>query len=371
MTPRVSDLIEIINSISPFCYAENWDNVGLQVGDPSAPASKIMVSLDACDDAVDAAIAGGCRLLVTHHPLIFRPVKSIDLRDPIGSIIGKILRHSLSVVSLHTNLDISDGGVNDFLSEKIGLAATAPLSITRREELIKLAVFVPRGYEEQLMDALFRFGGFLGNYCDCSFQSGGMGTYRPLPGAEPFLGTVGKREYAEETRLEVLLRKADLEPALAALRVSHPYEEPAYDLYPVLNTGKQEGLGRIGVLDQPISLEKFALRLRDEFSLDSVRFVGEKDRMLQRVAICGGSGASLLRESHRKGADVLVTGDVKYHDACEARSLALSLVDIGHFASEILMVDGLAARLETAVRERGLEVEILRCKEERDPFQYR
>jgi dinuclear metal center YbgI/SA1388 family protein len=371
MTPIVSDIIEIINSIAPFRLAEEWDNVGLQVGDPSAPVSKIMVSLDACGETVDAAIAASCQLLATHHPLIFHPLQQIDLLEPSGAVIGKALRNSLTIVSLHTNFDIAVGGVNDLLAERLGVVSTTPLSVTREDELVKLAVFVPKGHEENVLQSLFRFSGFIGNYSECSFQTGGVGTFKPLPGARPFAGSVGKREYADETRVEVLLRKGDLEEAVSALTAAHPYEEPAMDLYPLLNKGAAEGIGRIGELEAPVSLERFTAFVKEELRVEGVRFVGHGDRLLRKVALCGGSGSSLLREAHRQGADVLVTGDLKYHEAREAQGLGLALVDIGHFASEIVMVGGLAALLEGGLRKNGFTAELVECDVERDPFRYR
>jgi dinuclear metal center YbgI/SA1388 family protein len=371
MNPRISDIIEIIDSIAPFRLAEDWDNVGLQVGDPSEAVSKIMVALDAGREAIDAAIDAGCQLLVTHHPLILRSQKKIDLSEPSGVLFGKAIRHSLTIVTLHTNFDIASGGVNDLLAGRLGLVSSAPLTITNVDALIKLAVFVPKGHEEKVLQALFRFSGFIGNYSECSFLTRGTGTFKPLSGASPFIGSIGTREYAEEARIEVLLRAQDAEAACAALSAVHPYEEPAVDLYPLVNEGHREGLGRIGELPSAFSLEGLAIHLKGEFSLEGVRYVGEGDRIVRRVALCGGSGSSLLRNAHRLGADVLVTGDVKYHDAREAQMLGIGLIDLGHFASEILMVNGFVARLESELHARGLNADLVACEVERDPYRYR
>ncbi len=371
MKPRVLDIIEIIDTIAPFRLAEEWDNVGLQVGDPAAPVSRIMVSLDPGGEAIEAAVAAQCQLLLTHHPLIFRPLQTINFADPSGALIGKALRSSLNIVSLHTNFDIAEGGVNDLLAARLGVVSAVPLSVTDVEVLVKLAVFVPKGYEETVSQALFRFSGNLGNYSECSFRVEGQGTFTPHEGAAPFIGSIGKREYAEETRIEVLLRKADVEAALAELRSVHPYEEPAVDLYPLLNNGARKGLGRIGMLKEPLSLEQFVARIKEEFAVEGLRFVGDGSRMLGRVALCGGSGSSLLREAHSQGADVLVTGDVKYHDAHEALALGVALVDLGHFASELPMVEGLVSRLKSELRARDFVAELMVCTGEKDPFRYR
>ncbi len=370
MNPRISDIIEIIDIIAPFRLAEEWDNAGLQVGDPAAKASKIMVSLDAGEDAIDAAIVNGCQLLLTHHPLILQPQKSIDLAKPSGLLLGKTIRNSLNIVSLHTNFDIADGGINDLLAERLGLVSSAPLTAEHVEHFVKLAVFVPRGHEETVMGALFQFSGFIGNYSECSFLTSGTGTFRPNSGARPFMGSMGIRVYAEETKIEVLLREKDVDDAMAALTAAHPYEEPAVDLFRLANRGPSAGLGRIGEITCPVSLRDLAARIKEEFSLEGLRYVGDGDSMIGKISLCGGSGAFLVNQASRRGADVLVTGDVKYHDARNAMALGLCLIDMGHFASEMLMVNGLIKRLKTEMQARGFIAELTACETERDPYRY-
>jgi dinuclear metal center YbgI/SA1388 family protein len=368
--PKVSDVVGIINVFAPLGLAEDWDNAGLQVGDPAAPADRIMVALDAGRSAVEAAIAARCRLLLTHHPLIFRPLKKISAADPVGRLVHLAAGSDLAVVSLHTNYDIAAGGVNDLLAERLGVVNCAPLKVTVVEELVKLAVFVPKGDEEKVLEALFHFSGVIGNYSDCSFRTGGIGTFRPLPGAEPFIGQVGKREYAEESRLEVLLRKGDVNAAVKALVAAHPYEEPAFDLYPLLNKGKADGLGRIGELPAALPLGDFAAAVKDRLGIEGLRFVGDPGRMVRKIALCGGSGASLVREARAQGAEVLVTGDVKYHEARDAEMLGLALVDAGHFATELPMVRGLAEQLGRELAKKGFTAEITAFEGEREPFRH-
>jgi len=370
LTPKVSDIVGIINVLAPFSLAEEWDNAGLQVGNPAAPAGKIMVSLDPGRNAVEAAVAAGCQLLLTHHPLIFRPLKKISTADPPGRLLSFAISNDLAIIALHTNFDISDGGVNDLLAERLGVSCCAPLKVTFVDELVKLSVFVPKGYEEKVMEALFRFSGIIGNYSECSFRTDGIGTFKPLQGAEPFKGEIGKREYAEENRIEVLLRKGDMNAAIKSLIAAHPYEEPAFDLYPLLNKGKAAGIGRIGVLSQPLTLVDFALTVKERLCPNGVRFVGDAERPVMKVALCGGSGASLFREARNQGAEVLVTGDVKYHEAREAEELGLALVDAGHFATELPMILGLKKQLGNELAKKGFEAEITAFEGEREPFRY-
>lgn len=364
---KLSDIIGIINRIAPLSLAEDWDNPGLQVGDPAAPVERIMVALDAGPEAINAALADHCTLLLTHHPLIFKPLKRISTADATGSLIIKALQHDLAIVALHTNYDIAAGGVNDLLAERLGLTDCQPLKVTAVDQLVKLCVFVPQGYEEQVQTALFRVSGVLGKYSECSFQVAGTGTFKPLAGATPFIGQVGERANVAETRVEVLLRRADQAAAVKALLAAHPYEEPAFDLVPLLNEGPRHGLGRIGMV-APTTLGAFADQVKERLAVPHVRLVGAADRPLKKVAICGGSGASLLWEAARQGADLLVTGDVKYHEALEAAALGVALLDAGHFATERLMINGLAEQLRQVLAQRKLAVTVFTCVEERDPF---
>lgn len=370
VTPRVSDIVGIINKLAPFARAEEWDNVGLQVGDPAAPAERIMVALDPGRDALEAAVAAGCRLLLTHHPFIFKPLKRISLAEPLGELITFAIRNDLAVLSLHTNLDVARGGVNDLLAEQLGVVSCEPLKVTDVEELVKLSVFVPKGSEDKVLESLFRFSGLIGNYSDCSFQTPGIGTFRPLEGAQPFLGQVGKREYAEESRIEVLLRKEDVAAAVGALVKAHPYEEPAYDLYPLLNRGATSGLGRVGVLAEEATLAEFAAGVKGRLGLQGLRLVGDPGRKVKKIALCGGSGASLIRDARRQGADVLVTGDVKYHEAREAEAIGLALLDAGHFATERPMIRGVAELLRGELEKRRFSADVLVFEGEREPFSH-
>ncbi len=367
---KLSDLIGIISKIAPPSLAEDWDNVGLQVGDPSAEVRRVMVALDPCPAAVDEAIANSCQLLVTHHPLIFKPLKRISTADETGRLIHRSIGNNLAIVSLHTNYDIAENGVNDLLSRMLDLQGARPLTVTSREELLKLVVFVPLSHEEGVMNALLPHGGMPGNYAECSFRVRGNGTFRPLAGANPFIGEVGTRETVEECRLEMVVRKSGLSQALKALCKAHPYEEPAFDLIPLQNEGRVLGLGRIGELAEPMPLESFALLVKERLGLGSLRIVGGQGRTVSRVALCGGSGASLLRDAVRQGADLYLTGDIKYHEAREAESLGIALIDAGHFATERLMIEGLAAQLEQEILRRRLEVGVLPCRGETDPFTF-
>lgn len=349
--------------------AEAWDNPGLQIGDPAAEVTRVMVALDPTPDVIDSALKASCQLLVTHHPLIFKPLNSISTATPHGASIQKAIRGGVSVLSLHTNYDIASGGLNDLLASKIGLSSCVPLRITATCETVKLVVFVPCDHLERVRSALFPFCATQGVYRDCTFAAGGVGTFMPLDGAEPFTGTVGVLARVPEERLELQIPRTQLPRAVKALLAAHPYEEPAFDVYPLLNEGEKLGLGRIGRLPETVTLGEYAGRLREVLSAPALRYVGDPAARISKVALCSGSGASLLHDAARSGADLLVTGDVKYHEARDAEDLGMALIDAGHFPTEIIMVNEITERLGRALVTAGYtDCHVEACRTETDPF---
>lgn len=355
--------------MAPAVLAEPWDNCGLQLGDPTAEITRIMVALDATPAVVEAALAAGCQLLVTHHPLIFTALKSVSTATAQGRLIHAAIRGGLAVISMHTNYDIAEGGLNDVLAERIGLSGCTPLQVTSTGELAKLVVYVPEDHLERVRLALVPHAEQLGAYRDCSFAAPGEGTFTPLEGATPFVGSVGRLERVREQRLELLVDRGQLPRTVKALMAAHPYEEPAFDLYPLLNQGPARGLGRIGRLAEPVTLAAYAARVREQLSAPGLRFVGDPQALVGKIALCSGSGVSVMRSAVRAGAHVLVTGDVKYHEAREAQDLGIALIDAGHFPTEIIMVDAVTGRLAQALGEAGFEgCELFPCRAENDPF---
>jgi len=323
-------VINLIEKLAPKGLAEEWDNIGLQVGNSEAVVNKLAVCLDLTAEILEQAIAQGVNMVVTHHPLIFKPLKKISLLTPLGKRIARIIQKELTVYSAHTNLDITWGGINDVLAERLGLVETEVLLPTGQENLYKLVVFVPKGYENLVKEALAVNGaGGLGNYSHCFFQTGGTGNFKPLEGATPFLGSVGKVEEAEEYRIETVVTEKYLKKALSAMLKAHPYEEVAYDLYLLANEGKKTGLGRIGYLSQSLSLGEFAARVKDALNIKNLRLVGDEKKQVRKVAVCCGSGGNLVSLAAFKGAQVLLTGEVKYHEARDAQDSNLSVIDAG------------------------------------------
>ena len=367
-TARVQDLLGLLHGLYPPDLAEEWDNVGLQVGDPTAPVERVLVALDPGGSAVAAASGQGAQLLVTHHPLLFKPLQRLTPEDPVGRVVWQAVRNGVAIVSAHTNLDVAADGLNDWLAARLELTAAEPLQPTAGH-LFKLVVFVPADHVEAVAEALFAAGaGHLGGYDQCSFRTAGVGTFRPGPGTTPFIGEAGRRERVEEARLEIVVPQRRLSRVLEKLIKAHPYEEVAYDLVPLANTLPGTGLGRIGHLVEPVTLTALADRLKVVLDCQTVRLVGAPERAVGKVAVCGGSGAGLIQEAKRRGADVLVTGDVQYHEARLAEDLGLALLDAGHFATERPAVGELAARLGAGAAARGWRLDILIHDGERDPF---
>jgi len=368
-TSRIQDLLGLVNTLYPPSLAEEWDNVGLQAGDPVAVVSRVLVCLDPSEKALEAARAADAQALFSHHPLIFKPLRNLTPVGETGRVLFRALRDEIAVLCAHTNLDRAPGGLNDWLAQMLGVDDAEPLLAAAGGDLVKLAVFVPVGYEGAVSDGLFAGGaGHIGAYDQCSFRSAGIGTFRPGEQADPFLGEAGRTEKAHEVRIETILPRERLGRVVEKMIKAHPYEEVAYDIYPLHNRRPEVGLGRIGRLDGKISLAEFAERVKAALAVPALRLVGDGDRPVGKVALCGGSGASLIGEAARRGADVLVTGDVKYHEARNAESQGLALIDAGHFATERLMVAGLAEALRRASEERGLDIEFIEMTGEKDPF---
>ncbi len=365
---RIHDLVGLVHKLYDPELAAEWDNVGLQVGDLAAPLDKVLVALDPSLSAIQAAQHAGAQALVTHHPLLFRPITRLTPDDAVGEVLWNAIRGGVAIVSAHTNLDCAVNGLNDWLAERLGVEQSSPMQPVAGTYL-KLIVFVPLEHAQNVADALFSAGaGHIGHYDQVSFRSRGEGTFRPGEGANPFIGEVGQGEVVEEVRLETILPKRKLASVLEKMQKAHPYEEVAYDLVPLQNQVPGAGLGRIGRLPQATTLDAFAAQVKSALGCDHLRLIGAGDRAIHKVAICGGSGAGLLQTAHRQGADVLVTGDVKYHEARQAEELGVALIDAGHFATEKLMIEHVAESLREVARQRHWEIVFETYNGEEDPF---
>ena len=365
---RIQDLIGLIHTDYPPSLAEDWDNVGLQVGDPAAPLERVLITLDVTAATLDEAESHAVQAIVAHHPLIFRPLKNITSLDPHSRLLMRAIAANIAIIAAHTNLDGGADGLNDWLAAKLGIKDVLPLKAGSLP-LFKLVVYVPLGHEKVVEDALFAAGaGTIGTYDHCSFASVGTGRFRPGATSVPFIGSPGEESTPAEIRLETIVSAERVAKVIDKMRKAHPYEEPAYDLLLLQNRRADLGLGRIGRLPQALALQDYARQIGAALGTNALRLVGDPGRLVSKVACCGGSGASLIFEVQRQGADLLVTGDIKYHDARNALDLGLALIDAGHFATEEVMVAGLTEKLRTTARARQLPVEFIASASGQDPF---
>ncbi|MFZ5572603.1 MAG: Nif3-like dinuclear metal center hexameric protein [Thermodesulfobacteriota bacterium] len=369
MTAILSDIIGILNELAPPSLAEEWDNVGLQIGRPDWPIRSIWVALDPSPVVIHAACNAKIDLLVTHHPLMLTPIRNIDFRSTTGAIIRAAAVHQLAVFSAHTNLDSVKGGVNDVLADMIGLSECTPMIRGTGENKVKLVLFVPEDYEETILEALFQTAaGHIGEYSCCAFIGRGHGTFLPGKGTRPFVGESGALTRVAEVRIETVVPEKELSQVLAHVRRYHPYETMAYDVYPLAGTFDDAGIGRFGVFGEAMPLETLAVNLKRKMNLPWIRFIGRKDLTVTNAALCSGSGSSLISRFLASKADVLISGDLRYHDARTIEEAGRGAIDIGHFASEQIILKPLADKLRAAITGKGYPVMVDACSLEKDPF---
>ncbi|RDU35402.1 Nif3-like dinuclear metal center hexameric protein [Neobacillus piezotolerans] len=362
------ELIGLMESFSPKEYAMEGDRVGLQVGQLNRPVSRVLVALDLVEQVVDEAIEKGVQLIIAHHPPIYRPLAKLATDTAQGRIFEKLIKHDISVYAAHTNLDVAQGGVNDMLATALDLEKPEVLVPTYEERLKKLVVFVPDAHAGAVREAMGNAGaGAIGNYSHCSFSASGTGRFLPGERTNPFIGSQGRIEEVEETRIETILPERLVKKVVTAMLKAHPYEEPAYDLYPVDNKGASLGLGRIGTIEE-MSLRQFAEKVKADLGVEAVRVVGDLEAKVKKVAVLGGDGNKYFSQAKFSGADVYVTGDIYYHVAQDALMLGLNIVDPGHNVEKI-MKKGLAAILSGLCADAGYDAEILASDIDTNPFE--
>lgn len=365
---RVKEIMQVLEALVPLTLKEEWDNVGLQLGDPSAEVRRVLLALTPSQIVVEEAVARQADLIITHHPFIFKGVKTLRTDNAIGRMSQYCLKHDIALYAAHTNLDIACGGVNDVLAERLGLVDVTGLVDTATAPRYKLVTFVPESHLETVKEALFGAGaGAQGKYEACAWHVSGMGQFRPCMGASPYLGSVGKLEEVVEVRLEVLVDAVRLADALAALRRAHPYEEPAIDVFANEASTTHESLGRIGRLPKAMPFQEWLATVKKALQLPVLSYAGPADGRVESVALCGGSAAEFLEAAAAKGADVYVTGDMKYHDAQRAVEVGVPMVDVSHYAGERPVLTMLQAYLQTQC---GDAVEVMISENECNFIQY-
>lgn len=335
---KLKEICSFLDKAVPLSFQEDYDNSGLQVGLPDQKITSALLTLDVTEEVVAECINEGCNLIISHHPVIFNPLKRVTGKTMSERVIYQALKNDVAIYSTHTNLDVLNNGVSWKMADKLGLKNIKVLT-PLKNRLLKLVTFVPESHLEMVRTAVFEAGaGVVGNYDLCGYYLTGTGSYRPGVNTRPFLGEKGKIHFESEVRFETVLFSHLKEMVVEALIKSHPYEEVAYDLYPLENDNIHTGLGCIGDLTKPVSGLNFLKFVSSVFGANGIRYSEIKERNLKRVALCGGAGAGLINDAIVSGADAFVTADVKYHNFIDAGKRLL-LVDCGHYETEKFAIE--------------------------------
>ena len=331
-------LTSFLDSAIPLSFQEEYDNAGLQVGLPDNEINSALLTLDVTGEVLDEAVHAGCNLIISHHPLIFTGIKQLTGKSITERVLLKAIKQDVAIYSAHTNLDVLDSGVSSRMAEKIGLKNIRVL-VPLKNRLLKLVTFVPEDHLEKVKEAVFSAGaGVTGDYDRCSFVVSGTGSFRAGENAKPFKGEKGKLHFEKEARFETILFLHQKTRVVRSLLEAHPYEEPAFDLYPLENDNTRYGMGCTGEFSEPVDEREFLQMLGTVFSARGIRYSKPTGKKITKVALCGGAGGPLIHDAIASGAEAFVSADIRYHSFFEAGDRIL-LADIGHFESEKYSVE--------------------------------
>lgn len=344
--PTVAEVSGYLERFAPVATAADWDNVGLLLGDAAQPADRVMTCLTVTPDVVAEAVADGVRMIVSHHPILFRGAKKLSSHTTEGRLLLPLMRAGVAVYSPHTAFDNCPGGINDGLCRRLGITNAVPLRPREAAKKSKLVVFVPDADLAKVSDALFAAGaGVIGQYEQCSYRLSGTGTFFGTDATNPTVGQKGRREEVAEWRLEVVVEDAKLDAALKAMRAAHSYEEPAFDVYPLTShEAPTHGEGRIGDV-AGVTLGELANRVKQQLSAAVVQVCGDPAKVIRRAAVACGAAGEFVSDAIRRKADLFVTGEVRFHDVLAAEAAGVALLVPGHYATERPAVEELAERL--------------------------
>lgn len=336
---KAKEIIGTLDNFSNPNLIDSWDNTGFQIGNDEVDVKRILIALDLDEFIVKKAIDEKYQMIVTHHPIIFKPLKNINNRTHIGNMILKLIENNIVVYNAHSNLDLVEGGVNDALAKLLGIQDPIPLNKVKNESLFKFAIYVPEDSRDTILKTLEEEdAGHIGNYSACSFNTKGIATFRPLEGTNPYIGSINVLEEVNEVKIETVIKEHSLRKTINRVIEVHPYEEVAYDLYELKNEGSTYGYGRVGNIEE-VDAKVFIMDLKKKLNLDHINIYGNLERSICRVAVCGGSGGDFIQDAHKKGSHIYITGDIKYHQAQLADQLDMIIVDPGHYHTEKVILD--------------------------------
>jgi dinuclear metal center YbgI/SA1388 family protein len=367
---NVDDVAAVIEKAFPLELAQDWDNVGLLIGDSQQAVKNILLTIDVTGDVAAEAKRLKTDLIISYHPVIWDGLKKVTAEGP-GGIVYELIRSRIAVFSIHTALDSAMGGVNDGLAEIVGIRDGEPIGDyvdNPAADNHKLVVFVPVESVAEVSNAVFAAGaGAIGNYSHCSFGAEGTGTFLPLKGAKPAVGKKGKLEKVPEVRFETVVPTGKLDEVVAALKKAHPYETPAFDVFRLYGTEAKFGLGRIGELARPMRIAQIIERIKKSTGAKAIGLVGNERRLVRRAAVCAGSCGKIINSVIAAKADLYLTGELKHHQALAAQEAGLSCICLSHTVSERFILKKLAKQLQKQIK--GIEIKI--SKKDADPFKWK
>jgi dinuclear metal center YbgI/SA1388 family protein len=335
---KLKDLCSFLDSAIPLSFQEGYDNSGLQVGLPEREVKSALICVDVTDGVLDEAGNAGCDIIISHHPLIFTPLKRLSGNTLTERLLLKAVKQDVAIYSAHTNLDVIGNGVSWKMAGKLGLKNVKTLS-PLKNRLFKLVLYVPENHLDKVRDTVFKAGaGVIGNYDYCSFTTQGTGGFRGGERTSPFVGEKGKIHYEKEIRFETIIFSHLKDKVIKALLEAHPYEEVAYDIYPLENDNIDIGFGCAGDLPEPAEEKEFLTTLRSLFSAKGIRYSKLTGKMIKKVALCGGAGGQLINDALASGSDAYITADVRYHNFFDGGNRMI-IIDIGHYESEKFAVE--------------------------------
>ncbi len=335
---KVQDIVSLLEKLAAPALQEDYDNAALITGQGSWDCRGVMTALDCTEAVVKDAIAKKCNLIVAHHPIIFKGLRTVTGKNYVEQTIITAIKHDIAIYAIHTNLDNVMDGVNGKIADVLGLVNRQILA-PKNNLLQKLAVFVPIAAKEKLMNALFAAGaGDIGNYSECSFSTAGIGSFKGGTNSQPVIGTIGLRHEEQEAKLEVIFPHWLQNRVIQAMQANHPYEEVAYDIFNLANSYQNTGSGLVGELNQPVGENEFLATVQELFNIPVIKHTALTGKLLKKIAVCGGAGSFLTGAAIASGADIYITADIKYHEFFDAEGKLL-LADIGHYESEQFTID--------------------------------
>ena len=339
---KVKNILNTLDKIAPFFLQDSFDNSGIQFADLDTTITKVLLSLDVTQGVLNEVLEKKANLIIAHHPLLFSPLKQIIKQK--NPLLYQVITAQINLVAMHTNYDLAQGGLNDYVANLLGIKKISPLQGSL-EKVFKFAVYVPTQYADEVSQSIFQAGaGKIGKYTETSFNISGKGTFKPMEGTNPFIGKIGEKETVSEIKIETVVAERDLESVVQVMKDTHPYEEPAFDVYE-LKTKPSYGIGIFGEIDKEVEISKFSLEVKNRLQARYIRLIKSNNRKIKRVALCTGAGGSLLEQVSHKDADLYLTGDINYHTALRAKELGLNVLDIEHFDSEKFFVEALYNQL--------------------------